>query len=274
METRIIGGSWDSPSSAARNVIVFENRNKSYGAYHLRSKYTDFVSIAALIGISCFVLSVSGPKIYDLLMGNSLVVKVPKNEIHNKSTMLDPPPPPIDKVLTQLPDVKAQNVKQIKFTSPVVTDNEDVFQEIPTMREMQNVNIGIQHIEGSYGTDYDPITIIENTITEESQSAPIKFVDIMPEFPGGEEELLKYVNNNIIYPTIARENGITGRVVLTFIVSVDGTISNISVLRDIGGGCAEEAIRVVKKMPKWSAGRHNGRPVNVEFNLPINFELR
>jgi protein TonB len=96
----------------------------------------------------------------------------------------------------------------------------------------------------------------------------------MPEFPGGEEELLKYVNNNIIYPTIARENGITGRVVLTFIVSVDGTISNISVLRDIGGGCAEEAIRVVKKMPKWSAGRHNGRPVNVEFNLPINFELR
>lgn len=273
MKTNLISGSWESPSSAARNVIVFENRNKSYGAYHLRSKYQDFVSLAALIGITCFVLSVSGPKIYDLLI-NKPIQASPVNPNKPLDPTILQPPPPTEEILNKPPEVEFQSMKEIRFTTPIVTDKEELYNEIPTTSEMQNAIIGTQNIDGSNVVDYEPIVLTDNTLTEEPAITTYKFVEQFPEFPGGESELLKFINRNIQYPTIARENGITGQVVLTFVVSADGSIDKVKVLRDIGGGCAEEAIRMVNKMPKWIPGKQNGREVNVEFNLPINFELR
>ncbi len=273
METRIISGSWESPSSAARNVIVFENRNKSYGAYHLRSKYKDYVSLAALIGITCFVLSVTGPKIYDLLI-NKPIHASPINPNKNLDPTILQPPPPTEKKLNKPPDVEFQIMKQMRFTTPIVTDKEELYHEIPTLSELQHVVIGSQNVDGSSVIDYEPIAFTDNTLTEEPATTTYKFVEQFPEFPGGEAELIKFINKNIQYPSIARENGIAGQVVLAFVVSADGSISGVKVLRDIGGGCAEEAIRMVNKMPKWIPGKQNGREVNVEFNLPINFELR
>ena len=95
----------------------------------------------------------------------------------------------------------------------------------------------------------------------------------MPTFPGGDAALYKYLGKNIKYPPIARENNITGMVVLKFVINEDGSISDIQVLRDIGGGCAEEAIRVVKKMPNWKPGKQRGKAVKVHFNLPVRFTL-
>ena len=94
-----------------------------------------------------------------------------------------------------------------------------------------------------------------------------------PAFPGGEAALLQYLSQNIHYPVDARQNNIQGNVALTFIVEKDGSISDVTVLREIGGGCAEEAVRVVEGMPNWMPGMANGQPVRVRYTLPLRFRL-
>lgn len=99
-------------------------------------------------------------------------------------------------------------------------------------------------------------------------------VESMPSFPdGGDDGLKKYLAQNIKYPTIARESGIQGTVFVTFVVERDGSVTDVKVLRGIGGGCDEEAIRVVKNMPRWSPGKQRGKAVRVQFNMPIKFTL-
>ncbi len=99
-------------------------------------------------------------------------------------------------------------------------------------------------------------------------------VDEMPEYPGGQDEMMKYLGNNIKYPDEARKAGIQGLVYVTYVVEKDGTITELRINRGIGGGCDEEAIRVVSAMPKWEPGKQNGKPVRVQFNLPIKFSLQ
>lgn len=94
-----------------------------------------------------------------------------------------------------------------------------------------------------------------------------------PSFPGGEQALLHFLAQNIQYPTLARENGIQGIVALTFIVEIDGSISTVNILRDIGGGCGLESARVVEAMPNWKPGIYDGFPVRVRFTLPVRFKL-
>ena len=112
----------------------------------------------------------------------------------------------------------------------------------------------------------------EAEMAEESQVFMV--VEQMPEFPGGEEALYKYLRANIKYPQSAKESGIQGRVFVTFIVEPDSSISDVRVLRGIGGGCDEEAIRVVKAMPKWIPGKQRGKPVRIQYNLPVQFSLQ
>ncbi len=95
-------------------------------------------------------------------------------------------------------------------------------------------------------------------------------VETDPQFPG---DISKYIEDNLQYPQLARDNNITGRVYVTFVVETDGSITGVRVLRDIGGGCGTEAIRLVSHMPKWIPGEHRGKPVRVQYNLPINFSL-
>lgn len=102
---------------------------------------------------------------------------------------------------------------------------------------------------------------------------PFTIVEEMPSFPGGQEAWLKYVAKELKYPKEAVENQIQGVVFVTFVVEVDGAISDVKVLRGIRYGCDEEAIRVVKGMPKWTPGKHNGKEVRVQYNLPIRFKL-
>ena len=94
-----------------------------------------------------------------------------------------------------------------------------------------------------------------------------------PEFPGGQAELLKYLGKNINYPPIAQENGIEGTAVVRFVVNETGGISDIQIIRDIGGGCGKESVRVVKNMPNWKPGRQRGQAVKVYFTLPVRFKL-
>lgn len=142
------------------------------------------------------------------------------------------------------------------------------------------------------GADSCVILVNDSTLTNDiilSKSFEIeKYVDTLihfskdiytiseeqPEFPGGEEALMSFLANNIKYPLAARENGIQGTVHITFVIEPNGELSNISVLRGIGGGCDEEAIRVIRLMPAWKPGIQRGKPVRVQFNLPVRFILQ
>ncbi len=152
-----------------------------------------------------------------------------------------PPPPPVQEIVVVKDDVKIENEAQIQET--------EVTQE--TVVEVQPVKEEV--------FDEPEIFLI---------------VEEMPGFPGGEGQLVKFLSENIKYPAIARENGITGTVFVTFVIGPDGGVKDVKVLRGIGGGCDEEAKRVVMAMPKWKAGKQRGKPVSVQYNLPIRFTLK
>lgn len=122
--------------------------------------------------------------------------------------------------------------------------------------------------------------VIEDYVAPEVEEEEIKeeeifvIVEEMPSFPGGDVKMMEYLAKNIKYPQMARESGIQGRVFINFVVEPDGHVSNVKVIRGIGGGCDEEAVRVVKAMPKWKAGKQRGKAVRVSYNLPVNFRLQ
>ncbi len=155
--------------------------------------------------------------------------------------------------------------------------------EVPEVTTLINVVDDEQKIENEFVVNAEVteetknVEIVQVKVEQEEEVAeePIfTVVESEPEFPGGMEALYKYLAQNIKYPQLARENGITGKVYVTFVVEKDGSIANPRILRDIGGGCGAEAIRVVKAMPKWSPGKQRGKAVRVQFNLPVNFNLK
>ena len=249
--------------------IVFEHRNKEYGAYELRKRYNKHMNTAFIIAISVFVISVSVPAIMDFLDTLAPI----EADTNVELTLVDappldkdvpPPPPP--------PDPPPPVQETIKFTPPVVTEEPIDEKDIPPPQDEIKVQVGTETKEGT--GDIELPTEGDGKEEVEAPQQIFTIVEQMPEFPGGEEELFKYLGKNIKYPSMARENGITGTVYVTFVVEGNGEISDVKKLRGIGGGCDEEAMRVVKAMPSWKAGKQNGKSVRVQYNLPIKFTLR
>ena len=170
--------------------------------------------------------------------------------IQTQQEELPPPPPP------EQPEVTTE--------FEVVEDDKELTHELGPINA--EVDENTQNIE------ITPVKIEEEEEEEDVQIFTV--VENDPEFPGGMEALYKFLRDNIKYPQLARDNNITGRVYVTFVVEKDGSIANPRVLKDIGGGCGQEAIRVVKSMPKWTPGKQRGKAVRVQFNLPVNFNLQ
>ena len=119
--------------------------------------------------------------------------------------------------------------------------------------------------------EFTPIEFEEEEEVEEDVIFTV--VEDQPQFPGGEEARQRFLEENLRYPQMAREAGIQGTVFVTFVVETDGSVTDVQVLRGIGGGCDQEAVRVVEMMPRWEPGRQRGQPVRVQFNMPIRFRL-
>lgn len=117
------------------------------------------------------------------------------------------------------------------------------------------------------------IAFCQNEVKVSDDDAIFFVVEVQPEFPGGMDSMYAFIQKNLIYPEKAKAEGIEGRVFITFTIEKDGSVSNVKILRGIGGGCDEAAKEVVEKMPKWKPGTQRGKPVRVQFNLPIKFEL-
>ena len=264
---------WDSVVAPVRNDIVFEDKNKNYGAFALRRNHNKNIAIALLITAVAFTLAVSMPKIIELISAK-MEEDMPAIDI---TTVDLTPPPPLDETLPPPPPPPPPPVMEtVKFTPPVVTDEEVVEDPPPVItEETPQISTETQEGDGS-----DNIIIPDegngNAVVEPVIEAPLTIVEQMPTFPGGEAEMMKYIQKNVQYPQVEKEAGISGTCYVTFVVEKDGNITDVKVLRGVSGGpgCDREAIRVVKSMPNWKAGKQNGREVRVQFNLPIKFTLR
>ncbi len=259
--------------------IVFEGRNQEYGAYLLRRIHDRIMSRSLIIGLLFFTLLATSPVILKLVKG---FIPKAEDELLMKEVVLTdappmdpskPPPPPPPKV--DPPPVK----DQIRFVPPKVMKDEEVQHEEPPppdLTDLKDKDVSTENREGEEGgidaslQEPPPAPAIEE---EKKEEETFSWVEQMPEFPDGQTAMSKYIVNNLKYPSIARENDIQGNVLVQFVIGTDGSISKVKVARGIGGGCDEEALRVVKSMPKWRPGKQNGKTVPVLFTLPIKFRL-
>jgi len=180
------------------------------------------------------------------------------------------PPPPHE--------AARPHTTEIRFPPPVVRrDNEVHDVDPPAEKDLVDVNPGQKNLKGDADA---PIDIDEKhgqsetrNIVEADPSEVFKAVEINPEYPGGEAAFGKFLQKNMRYPPIAKENGIQGKAYLQFIVERDGSLTDISVVREPGSGLGDEAMRVLKMSPHWKPGIQNGKPVRVQYTVPINFTL-
>ena len=165
--------------------------------------------------------------------------------------------------ITKQEEQKPQPVEVPKQTTQLEIVQDDV--------EVEDIEINAEMDQNEVIEEYVPVEVEEEEVQEQEI---FQIVEEMPSFPGGEQKLLEYVAKNTKYPQIARESGIQGRVFIGFVVETDGSISNVKVLRGIGGGCDEEAVRVIKSLPKWKPGKQRGKAVRVSYQIPVNFKLQ
>lgn len=180
---------------------------------------------------------------------------------------------------TILPPREARDVET--GIIPIVTQKKELPKPVNTtlMKTVDDIRENVKEIHVSVEIDpndliepyFPPLSKVEEP--EDQVDEPFIIVEKMPVFPGGEVALMKYLAGNIVYPSTAKEAGISGTVYITFVVETDGRVSEIAVLRGVSGGCTEEAVRVVSEMPHWEPGKQRGKPVRVRMNLPISFKL-
>ncbi len=214
----------------------------------LENKKTIFIQIGMIIALGVVLLAFEW-KTYEKAEVTTFQredVELVQEEIIQTKQEIKPPPPPPPKQVTQI---------------EIVEDDVEIEDEIEI------------DVEADMETEVEEyIPVFEEEEAEEAEIFTV--VESMPEFPGGQASLFKFLQQNIDYPEIAKESGIQGRVFVTFVVETDGSVTDVRVLRGIGGGCDEEAVRVVKAMPKWNPGKQRGKPVRVQFNLPVKFTLQ
>jgi protein TonB len=247
--------------------IVFENRNRNYGAYLLRKKYSRNIVISLITGILIMSAALIIPYINARVMVNQQkrTERTVEIRMENLDTPLEnvvpppaPPPPPEEAVQTAkyIPPVVVDSVKPEEVSGLMTVDqavvevkNEDVLEVVEIVRE---------EVTAEVETEQEPFTVVEE----------------MPMFPGGDEALLKYVLENTIYPKLAMENNIQGRVIVRFCVTPKGGVDQISIFKGVDPELDAEAIRVVKTLPLFKPGKQGGKPVPVWFILPINYQLK
>lgn len=255
--------------------LVFEGKNKRYGAYVMREESSDR-HIKALLWVTIIGLAlvflprvisnmIPAPaeieEVTEVNMAN-IQQTVPEE---NQVKLPEVPPPPLLK-------------STVQFTPPVIKKDEEVRNEMATQQDLTDnkADISVATVEGVDKGGVDIADLQDHKVVVQEPAKPEIFshVEVPPQFPGGDKALMQWLGENIKYPTIAAEQGIQGRVVLRFVVGPDGSVGNVEVQRSLDPSLDKEAIRVVKKMPKWIPGKQNGNSVYVYYTLPVLFKLQ
>ena len=269
--------------------IVFEGKNKEFGAYKIReaspARHTKaVVSVLVAVGIILvlLILSISGvfakPEEDTVAVSTvqELVTMETEEEIEED----------IEEETFQLPEpeeiVAPEEVaNQQQVTALLIVEDEQLEEDkqVKNQDEVLDNEAAVGAVDITEGTnDLNKVMVKEEVIAEpkveEEQPMSIAMVEQKPQFAGGEAAMYKWLSDNIVYPPAAAEEGVSGRVVVEFVVGKDGSISNVRVVRSRHTALDKEALRVVKAMPNWIPGRNNGQPVKVTYTLPVTFKLQ
>jgi protein TonB len=257
--------------------IIFERKNKAFGAYELR-RHSDIRHVYAIIivtTICLLALFIPGfiktifPEEKERMVEVTSLSDLKMEQAKPKESTITAPPPPKLK-------------SSIKFTAPVIKPDEEVNEEdeIKTQDELNEskVTISVADVKGTDEENgIDVAELIQNQeIAQElgeEEGEVFLIVEQMPEFPGGETALIKYIADHIKYPVSAQEMGIQGKVYITFVVDKNGDVTNATITRGIDPELDKEALRVINSLPKWTPGKQRGQPVKVSYTVPINFTI-
>ena len=250
-------------SSQAWCDLVFSGKNKAYGAYKMRETSPRrhniaviLVIVIALIGFSIpTLIKMATPKQKEVMTEVTTLSQLEEPEVKQEEMKrIEPvaPPPPALK-------------SSIKFTAPVIKKDEET-----------KVAISIADVKGNDEEHGKDIADLKQVVTQ-AEPEPEKVFDMveqMPQFPGGQAEMMQFISKNMKYPTIAQENGTQGRVTCQFVVGADGKVRDVKVLRGVDPYLDKEAVRVIMSMPKWIPGKQNGKAVSVKYTIPVMFRLQ
>jgi len=251
--------------------IIFNSRNKQYGAYSIRKKYSYALLIACITGL--FILSAA--VIIPFIRSVGIEKANAANEREIVYVAMEQLNPPDDQQLVRIyapPPPSQEQIAQVKYVAPEVIDTlvqKEAEEQLMTMEEsLQNVQDEevAKNIVYSWGGEY-----VDGIPTGMGASF---IVEDLPSFQGkGVNGFREYIAHNLIYPQVAVKKGISGRVIVQFIINSQGEVKNVVVVRGVDPVLDDEAVRVVSSSPKWEPGRQRGKPVNVLFTFPISFRL-
>jgi protein TonB len=263
--------------------LVFEGKNQAYGAYQLR-KNTGIRNLKALAVMFAAFLIIAGIVYAKVSIENYIASKNAAIEADVELQSLAEKKE-IKEEKKDEPEVEKIEVERVKssvaFTVPEIKKDEEVKedQEMKSQDDLAETNtaIGAFTVEGNDETA--EVKHVEEKIAEpepvkEEETKVFDVVEQMPSFPGGPSALMQYLSSNIKYPVVAEENGVQGRVVCTFVVEKDGSITDVRVVKSVDPSLDKEAVRVVKSMPKWIPGKQNGSAVRVKYTVPVTFRLQ
>jgi protein TonB len=263
--------------------LVFEGKNQAYGAYQLR-KNTGIRNLKALAVMFAAFLIIAGIVYAKVSIENYIASKNAAIEADVELQSLAEKKE-IKEEKKDEPEVEKIEVERVKssvaFTVPEIKKDDEVKedQEMKSQDDLAETNtaIGAFTVEGNDETA--EVKHVEEKIAEpepvkEEETKVFDVVEQMPSFPGGPSALMQYLSSNIKYPVVAEENGVQGRVVCTFVVEKDGSITDVRVVKSVDPSLDKEAVRVVKSMPKWIPGKQNGSAVRVKYTVPVTFRLQ
>jgi periplasmic protein TonB len=253
-------------TAPAFDDIVFEHRNKEYGAYRLRKKYNRNVIIAMIIGILIMGTAIITPYLNAKAAENKSKraerqVEIKMENLDQPNETVAPPPPP--------PPPPQDVVQQARYVPPVVVDSVKPEENVQLMTADQ-AQVEVQNAEVVEEAQVKAEEVQEDV----DEAEPFVVVEEMPMFPGGEAALLAYIAEHTQYPEVAKENNIQGKVIVRFCVTSKGGVDKVSILKGVDDELNKEAIRVVQTLPAFKPGKQGGKPVPVWYMVPINFTLK
>ena len=252
--------------------LVFEGKNHSYGAYRLR-KNTGKRNLASIIIVLVAIVVIMAAVWAKIAIENAMPKKVAITTDVELSQLAKKKEAKVERkepVKIEMEQKVVEKVKSsVKFTAPVIKKDEDVApeDELKSQDDLAKTAVAI----GSFDVKGNDEAAGQEKPVEEKV---FDVVEQMPQFPGGDAALFEYLSTHIKYPTIAEENGVQGRVIVTFVVERDGSITDVKVVKSVDPSLDKEASRVVAGMPKWIPGKQNGSAVRVKYTVPVTFRLQ
>ena len=264
--------------------LVFEGRNKEYGAYVLR-KDTGKRNVKSMLLVFAVIIAIMAAVVAKVAIENAFPKKVAMETDVELSKLAQKKEAKVEKkapVKVEEQKVVEKVKSSVKFTPPVIKKNSEVKPE-EELKSQEDLNktktaIGSFDVKGNDEAGGEVLkakeVIAQPEPPKEEETKVFDVVEVMPSFPGGQAALFEWLSKNIKYPVVAEENGVQGRVIVTFVVERNGSITDVQVVKSVDPSLDKEAVRVVKAMPHWIPGKQNGSAVRVKFTVPVTFRLQ